>query len=1198
MNKWCFIFLLLSLHTDLIGGDLEVVNLKVEYAATPLGMDVQQPRFSWQITSPSSYRGCKQRAYQIVVTNEKYETVWNSGRTVSDQSLNIYYDGAALTASTRYYWSVDVWDQKNKKYNSKSWFETGLMNTDPNLSGWSGAKWIGGGDHDLVLYSQYLPVFRLECSIQLDEKSGSTRAGIIYGANDIRLLDRNKNIYNIESRKNESYILVELDITPVMEAQPALLKFFRVGYHAHDQNDVPIKSIPVPTSIINNNNKYAPHSINLAINMGWTRVHVDGWNEGNLIADFAINPLGGGGDFIAFPVVADIGFHVPSDQIASFTDFQISNYRSPSNILAKATPTAENPAGIFTSDKVAVDGAFYKVNGNKSGVFITADPSINSAPMLRTSFTTSKKKIVKARLYVTARGIYDFYINGSLVTNDHFNPGLTQYTKTHFYQTFDVTKLMSQGVNAMGAIMAEGWWSGGATYMGHFWNFFGDRQSLLAKLVITYNGGETEAIVTHPATWKYFNNGPVIYGSFFQGEVYDASKEYLVKDWSTAAYNDSRWKPAVEVSLEGHISRDNGININHNMPVVDNYTGFSLIGQFGPAVKEVDDVEAQAVEAVRPGVYVYDMGQNMVGVPEIRLSGVAPGKKIILRYAEAKYPDLPEYHDHSGMMMLENIRAAMAQDIYITRGGEETIKPRFTSHGYRYVEITGIDSLLPLNAIKGTVLSSIDKITASYRTSNEKVNRLWENIKWSTLGNFLFIPTDCPQRNERLGWSGDISVFARTASYMGDLPQFFRRHMIAMRNTQSVDGRFSDVAPLGGGFGGVLWGSAGITVAWESYQQYGDKEMISEHYDAMASYIDYIVKKNIDPSTNVLAQEHPTFWGNLGDWLGPEQEKNDNTLLWEAYFIFDLGIMQKLAAALGKKDDESKFARLYAERKKFFNEKYIDNETRKTIHSGFRQHKTIDLKPGDLMDTQASYVLPLAFDIIQSDYKEDVVQNFVQTLTRERAGDDNKLYPPYSLMTGFIGTAWINKALSDNGHTEEAYRLLQQTSYPSWLYPVEQGATTIWERLNSFTHTNGFGGNNGMNSFNHYSFGAVGAWMYNYSLGIDRDENSPGFQHFNLHPEPDPTGQMLFAGGHYESMYGRIESAWEKSVDGFDYHFTVPSNTTATLYLISASSDNIFENGKLLKSSRGVKYLGSDGERQTFKLSAGHYNIQVRQGKK
>lgn len=1160
-----FLLLLSLTYANMNAQNQRISNLTVEYTPTPLGIDVDKPRFSWQMTTDANERGYYQTAWQILVTDEKGNKVWDSGKTESDISLNIEYAGPTLKPTTRYNWQVNAWEQNGNQNTASSWFETGLMNSDPNLTAWSGAKWIGGADEDLVLYSSYIPVFKLNYTLQLDRKSKFDKAGFIYGANDPRLMDKNKNIYEVQSGKDESYILIELDLTHMRKnkKETAMLHIYRVGYHPGDKKDIPFKSVPVPAAFLNDINKYEPHTFHIHSVFGTTRIFIDGEGEENLITGLNLNPVGKGGDYIAFPMIADIGYSLLPAQKANFSKIEIRNYRDPSNRL-------------FYKESEAV----------RSGSLTTFNPGKNSMPMLRTTFDTPAKA-VKARLYVTARGIYEIYMNGERIGDDYFNPGLTQYNKTHLYQAYDVTDHIQPGKNAIGALLGEGWWSGGATYSGNFWNFFGDRQSLLAKLVITYADGKEEVIVTDPQTWAYYNDGPIVYGSFFQGEVYDARKEAAVKGWSTSGFNDSAWKKATAVDLQ-YISRDK-INKDWGMPAVDDYSQMSLIGQFGKNAKKIKELTAQSVEEVRPGVFVYDMGQNMVGVPHIALSGQVPGQQITLRYAEVKYPDLPEYKDNVGMIMLENIRAALAQDTYITRGGNEVIQPRFTFHGYRFLEITGIEKALPLNAVKGEVISSIHELASTYQTSNPKVNKLWENITWSTYANFLSIPTDCPQRNERLGWSGDISVFSRTATYLANVPQFLRRHMLAMRDVQREDGRFADVSPLGGGFGGILWGSAGITTAWESYQQYNDTRMLAEHYDAMKSYIRYLLDKNIDKETNLLVQENPGAWGNLGDWLGLEDGKNDKTLLWEAYFIYDLELMGKIAALLNKKEDQAFYGNLMQERRALFNKTYIDPATSKTIHSGFN----IENGKGRPVDIQTSYVLPLAFNLLLEDNKAKFTQNLIETITRENIADNKAVCPPYSLMTGFIGTAWINKALSDNNRSDIAYKLLQQTTYPSWLYSVEQGATTIWERLNSYTHTDGFGGNNSMNSFNHYSFGAIGAWMYNHSLGIERDENSPGFKHFLLKPEPDPTGEMTYAKGHYDSMYGRIESNWEIKDGKHHYHFVVPANTSATLYLLAPAIERVKESDQPLSQSKEIKHQGSKNGKIILELQSGHYHFVV-----
>lgn len=1170
MNKFCNSILFLCLFCVFSSNGLYasvskagIRNLKVEYAETPLGIDVDKPRFSWQMVVDGSERGYSQKAFQLVVSDAKGKQVWDSGRRETGVSLNIEYAGIPLTPSTRYTWNVKVWDQYGKTCTGSSWFETGLMEHSDTGVAWNGAKWIGGGEEDRVLYSHYLPVFRLSFSLQFDCKSKSSRAGFIYGANDARLLDRYKNIYHLENRKDEAYIKVELDLTPLETGRKAVMNIYRNGFHPDDKGNVPFHRISIPDELINEGNRYEKHTVYLSSNLGFTRFYLD--SEKKELGSVNLNPLGKGGDFIAFPVVGDLGIDIPEGQTVSFSEVTVSDFRSPKRLITKVE---------------VLDCPMTK-NGRK--VFRIVNPSQNSMPMLRTVFS-SGEKITGARLYVTARGIYEMYINGKRIGNDYFNPGITQYNKTHLYQTFDVTSYIHPGENAMGALLAEGWWSGGVTFAGENWNYFGARQSLLAKLVVTYANGTKDIVVTDPGTWFYFNDGPVLYGSLFQGEVYDASKEGGIEGWSMPDYDASDWKKAREVTLRECVSHEGW----GNGPVTDDYSDYELVGQFGQTVKAVKELTACSVDEVRPGVYVYDMGQNMVGVPKISLTGMMPGTKITLRFAEVKYPELPAYSGNTGMLMLENIRAAMAQDIYMTKGGHETISPRFTFHGYRFVEITGIDKPLPVEAVKGVVLSSIDGWSSYYETSNPKVNRLWRNITWSTYGNFLSIPTDCPQRNERLGWAGDISVFSRTATYLGNVPQFLRRYLRAMRDVQRADGRFPDIAPLGGGFGGMLWGSAGITVAWECYQQYQDRALLEEHYDAMKHYIQYLLEKTIDPMTGMMVQEK--VWGNLGDWLGPEDNKNDKSLLWEAYFIYDLDLMQKIALLLDKQADAEWYQKLYRERKVHFRQVYVRAEDGRTVSSGYDGPGK-----GKLVDTQTSYVLPLVFGCLDGDVQKKLAVNLLETIVRENVSDDGRRCPPYSLMTGFIGTAWISRALSENGCHEAAYRLLQQITYPSWLYSVEQGATTIWERLNSYTHTDGFGGNNRMNSFNHYSFGAVGAWMYNYSLGIQRDEESPGFKHFILKPVTDPTGEMKYAKGYYDSMYGRIESSWETRRNSVLYTFMVPANTTALLYLPAGSVEQIRESGQCIgEGYPGVEYAGREDGWIKLRLQSGKYSFEVK----
>ncbi|MBA4849437.1 family 78 glycoside hydrolase catalytic domain [Emticicia sp. BO119] len=1180
-------------------GKISLEKLQVDYQSNPLGIDVGIPHFSWQMKALDTRRGYFQTAYQIVVTNTQNKIVWDSKKINSSISHGIVYAGTPLEATTRYTWRLTVWNNFDEVVSKTAWFETGLVSTD--ISAWSGAQWIGGSTDDLVLYAHALSVFKFEYGIQLDKNSNSTKAAFVFGGNDARLMNKDLNLMGVEAQRNKNYIKLELDISGVSDLSDGLAKLniYRVGYDKTDSEEKAFKSLDIPQTVINQTNKYDKHHILAECNFGLFDFYIDGKNKitektneppspfGN--NGINLNPVGKGNNYISFPMLADIGFQTNTNQIAYFSDLIIRNYRLPSNPLFTENLTINSYNGVFRSDKLSVVNNQYKIH---SGALILADPSRNAAPMLRSTFVTPSKTISRARLYVTARGIYEMHLNGKRIGNDYFNPGLTQYNKHQMYQTYDVTKYIQEGkTNALGAWLSEGWWSGNITYSGENWNFFGDRQSLLCKLEIIYADGTKQTITSNTNDWKLFTEGPIRYGSFFQGEFYDATKEKTIEGWSTAIYDDKNWKRTVEVPLDGTAYIDkNPDPTGRRTPV--NYNNLKITGQLGENPGIVMTLTAKSVEEVRPKVFVYDMGQNMVGFPQIKIRNGKKGQLITLRYAEVKYPDLPDYKGNEGMIMMENIRAALTTDTYLLKGGDETIQPRFTFHGYRYLEITGINTAIPIYEVKGMVVSSITGLSSNYSTSNDLVNKLWQNITWSLRSNFLSIPTDTPARNERMGWSGDISVFSRSATYLTDADVFLRRHMLAMRDIQPESGRFTDVAPVGGGFGGTLWGSAGIVVPWETYQQYGDIKILEENYDAMNHYMIFLKTK--------LNEQGILNEGPLGDWLSPEGNRNDNTLFWMAHYAYDLEIMAKTARLLGKTSEAAEFMVSHNAVKKHFNEVYIDKGSFKTIKSGVKtgfmgppneRNANQPSDKGQVIDTQASYAIPLALGIFNEANKTYAIGHLNESISRSNKDDSGVDRPPYSLMTGFIGTASIMQALSENNQSATAYRLLQQNSYPSWLYSVVNGATSIWERLNSYTVENGFGGNNSMNSFNHYSFGAVAAWMYNYSLGIQRSPDIAGFKQFVLKPIPDPDKKMKWAKGYYDSVYGRISSEWKTEIGKWTYKTTIPANTTATLYLPANALNKISETGKTLIQNRRINY--ENGEARII-LNSGNYTFEIK----
>lgn len=1206
MKRALFLLLYFLISLSQVYAQFEIDQVRVEYekSGQEVTVNTLYPRFSWQLNAGEGRRGVTQTAYAIQVKDSNGQILWNSGKVGEDTSLGIRYNGnKPLQPNQKYTYELTVGDNTGHQSVYEGAFFTALL--DDTLEAWSGAEWIGGGDGDLVFYSHYFSVYKFNFDVQLAR--GSQKAAFVFGGNDTRLMNRNLNMQGVENGPNESFIAFELDITALQSPTgKAILHVFRVGYDPKDTAETPFVSLDIPRNLINPFNQYERHSIHAESNFGVFTIYVNGQEMVNRISPFNpeaprfvqqglnLNPIGSGNNFISFPMLADIGFWMKPDQEAQFSNVQVRNFREPSNILFSEELTEQDIDNSIFGHSNALfkvkEGA-YVVKGGKSNTLILADPSKNAAPMLRTSFRTANKEIKHSRLYVTARGIYEFYANGERIGKEYFNPGLTQYDKHHPYQVYSLD-LKQGSENVLGAWLSEGWWSGNITYSGENWNYFGDRQSLLAKLVITYTDGTEQLITSQPGTWKIFHDGPVRYGSFFQGEVYDANKELL--GWASPGFDDRNWDEAQVVSLEGMAFQD-PIGNPQSGEIIRGYEDMKLIYHQGEKPKIVKKLTPISVEEVRPGVFVYDMGQNMVGFPQIRLKNAIKGQKITLRYAEVRYPDLPEHKGMEGMIMLENIRAALTQDTYIAKGGEEIIQPRFTFHGYRFLEITGVPNTIPIEDVRGMVVSSIDELTAHYETSNPLVNKLWENITWSMRGNFLSIPTDTPARNERMGWSGDINVFTRTASYMADSHLFLRRHLLAMRDIQRPDGRFPDVAPVGGGFGGTLWGSAGIIVPWETYLQYGDMTILEGHYGAMKKYMKFLDDRVNDQG---ILNEGP-----LGDWLSPENNKNDNTLLWTAYQVYCLEIMEKSAALMDLALDAAYFKLKKLERRQFFNQTYLDHESGKTIKSG--QETGFMLPPGEiapdatiskgqLVDTQGSYAIALNMGAVEEKYKAKVLENLITAIERENVDDLGEKRPSYSLMTGFIGTASISSALSKAGKHEMAYRILQQTSYPSWLYSVVNGATTIWERLNSYTVENGFGGNNSMNSFNHYSFGAIGAWMMNYSLGIQSDLVYPGFKHFILQPSPDPDGVMTWANGYYDSYYGRIESSWRLEENKVVYNFVVPANTSAKIKLQVSEFESITSGGKALSQISEIKNIEKHEGMIHFDLSSGRYQFEVK----
>ncbi len=1082
---------------------LRIEKLFVEYALHPLGLDEKKPRFSWILASEEG--NTLQTSCRIRVSFEDGNEVWDSGKQNTSESRGIPYEGEDLLPCTRYLVRVTVWDNHGESCEEDTFFETGFLTGKP----FEGARWIGAPR--FTVSTRNRGVFILETGFKLDQGKG--RAGVVFGANDFRLLDRNKNELGMEG---ENFIRFEINL----DSSTPTLDIYRVGYAPGDRLDVPFSSTPLVNfsgeekkPLITDENRADFHKL---------QIQVDGNNAFTYLDDTLVDavdaqaPFGkirmgrtlnprGYNDVNTFPRLNEIGFFAGEGTRAYFTGLFLRNMRLPSREFLRVTPEG----GLF---ELPVENGCFVVENTQ----VTADPSNTGLPMLRTCIRTAPgKKLAKARLYITSRGIYECMVNGEKITERKLSPGLTQYDHRLDYQTFDLTEYFREGKNGLGVTLASGWWSDSQTFVVKNYNYFGDRESLLAKVVLTYQDGTSESFGTSTRDWKYFGEGPYRYAGLFEGEYYDARREEIYRDYSRWDFDDSEWEAPVEIEPDviGE-TRTMPVGFGRSWPEVNRRQPVYL-GEYDAPVYVVDEKRAVSVEQTAPGVYLYDLGQEMAGVPRVVLHE-KEGTEVILRYGEMLYPRLPEYGENQGKLMVENYRDALSTDFYICSGkGEEVYQPLFTFHGFRYIEISGVKNPPRPEQVTGLLYSSITEFEGSFVSDNALLNRFARNVTWSQKCNFINIPTDCPQRNERMGWAGDTHVFCHTALLNSNLKQFYERNLQAMADLQEENGRYPEIAPVGGGFGGITYECASIFIAWELYCQYGDLRTLRRFYPGMVQYMDYMRDKGMPGKAD------PAAVGPLGDWLAPAE--TDLQLLWNAFYYREADLMARISALLGVRERKQEYEDLAGEIQEYWNRTFIDPDTRKTR----------DME-GNLCDTQCSYALGLEYGVIRD---REAAGNHLARRVREKN---------YTVETGFFGTGLLNQALTDTGHTEEAYRMMLQTEYPSWLYPVTQGATTIWERWNSYTVENGFGGMNSMNSFNHYSLGSVLSWMYQGILGICRSEKSPGFEHFELKPQIGPLG---YARGSVATPCGVIRSGWEKRGKKVIYRCQIPVNTRATLTL-------------------------------------------------
>jgi alpha-L-rhamnosidase len=835
--------------------------------------------------------------------------------------------------------------------------------------------------------------------------------------------------------------------------------------------------------------------------------------------------------------------------------------------------------------------------------------------------------IKRATIYASARGIFELQANGQRVGEDIFAPEWTDYDKRIQYRAYDVTALLKPGCNALGAMLGDGWWSGYVGWQETRARYGSLENSLIVQLEVELANGERVTVKTD-GSWTC-NTGPILCSDFMMGETYDARRERISWDLPNLGRSDAAgsagWQPAVSPTGSRQASEGRALvdyqsatqqtdSLRYDWLAAREVAAptVPLVAQRSEPVRVVEQLTPLSVNEIEPGVFTFDLGQNIAGW--VRLKVNAPrGTRITIRHGERLSPD--------GTLYTENLRRAKATDVYVCKGGDEEIyEPHFTFHGFQYVEVTGLPYKPDKEAVTGCVVRSATPDAGTFECSHPDVNRLWLNGLWSQKDNFLSVPTDCPQRDERLGWMGDAQVFLRTASYNMDVAAFFTKWMIDVEDAQTPEGVFPDTAPrlregenfvgLGNLGGGAGWADAGVIIPYTIWRVYGDRRILERHYHAMVKWVDWIATHNPDGlRRNKLAN-------NYGDWLCIPSDTSFGThspmknLLATAYWADDCTKLARIARELGHDADAARFQKMFAHVRAAFQKEWVEPNGRITT------------------DTQTGYLLALAFDLLPENLRAAAANHLV----------DNIKALDWHLSTGFIGISHLNPQLTLAGRADVAYRLLLRDDYPSWLYPVKHGATTIWERWNGWTHADGFF-NPHMNSFNHYSLGSVGEWLFRHVAGIEHDPDMPGFQKFTLKPyvsatrtrtpsppprkeragerrpdvlsaqipSPQPSPRLGgerefglaaanaagldFVRASYRTMHGEIFSEWKRADGKLTWNIRIPANTTARVFVPSTPNSAVIEGGKPVEQVTGLRVIGRENDFLSCEAVSGVYSF-------
>ncbi len=763
---------------------------------------------------------------------------------------------------------------------------------------------------------------------------------------------------------------------------------------------------------------------------------------------------------------------------------------------------------------------------------------------LRHTFS-QKTAVVSARLYATALGAYKFHINGVPVGDQILAPGWMDFREHVPYQVYDVTPLLRRGDNAIAAYLAPGWYSTPLRWFRQGNNYGSTQPALKAQLRLEHADGSVEWIATD-TTWKA-EPGPILQAEIYDGETLDARK--TPKGWDTPSFSDRSWHSAELVTPKEP----------------------QIVAQYFQPIRAEQTMTAKAITTPRPGVYVLDFGQNMSALPHLRVRGQS-GDDIRLRFSEVLNTD--------GTLYVDNLRTAKATDHFILAGNvngssTEEFQPEFTFHGFRYAEITGLREKPTLDTLQAVVLHTDAPFTTRFDSGDSMVNQLWNNVLWGQRSNFIGVPTDCPQRDERLGWSADAQVFWRTATFNMDLTTFSEKYSADLRGTQVGTPMYGIFAPgvdtANAGYG-AAWSDAGVIIPWTGWIQSGNTRIIEENWESMSRYLAEIESKNPDHLWR------NNFGAAFGDWLTPTITTPED-LVATAYWAYDVSLMEQMATATGRTAEQRRYAELFTRIKDAFQNAYVRSDgfvgtvdrypsiPPPTIHPEDEQ-----LSKDKPVETQTGYVLALYMHLVPDSLRAAAANKLVAKI---RANG-------WRLGTGFVGTPYLLETLSDTGHSDVAYRLLLNRQYPSWGYLIDHGATTTWERWNG----DQMRGDPSMNSYNHYAYGAVAEWLDRYAAGVDTTPNDAGFHTVALHPNFDSRLQHLnFA---YDSPYGTVHSDWQVQGERVTWKVIIPPNATAVLETEASNATSFSLNGILLEKSPAIR---SGAERGEYLLTSGTYSF-------